>query len=149
MQRGRKSTASLAVVAPLVTRIIPQPPQHLTAQQAETWRLVLSSPAGELIPHEAYPVVVEYCRAIESADQVAAQRAALMERWHARGDPSAIMGDEVMKRMEKLDRMQERFGRLVASLSVKLRLSPSTQVHPEKAGTQQRHALRIEPWQIE
>jgi hypothetical protein len=148
--RGRKSSAELAVIQPSVTRLLPPPPSDLTPEQAEIWRFVIASKSGDLIAPEAYPVLTEYCRAVTAASQIAQQLRVITEKWQTKNSDDALMPDNVLVRIDKLHAMQDRMRSAIASLSVKLRLSPSTQVHPEKAGTNQRRAgLGVQPWRFE
>ena len=133
--RGRKSGASLEVAPVVQLRPFPKAPEHLTESQADIWRLVITSRAGELIPPESYPVLVEYCRAITAADQVAEELDAFKSEWRKT--------DEGLRRWDKLLAMQDRLAGKIASLAVKLRITPSTRVHPEKAGTNARKAWEI------
>ena len=138
--RGRKSSASLAVAAPVKLEHMPEAPAYLTPEQDDIWRLVISSAGGDLISPESYPVLVEYCRAVVSSNQIAAQLDAF--------DPEWANDDEGLKRWDKLLQMQEREARKIASLAVKLRLTPSTRVHPEKAGTVERKGVKLKPWEM-
>lgn len=138
--RGRKSSASLAVAAPVKLEHMPEAPAYLTPEQDDIWRLVISSAGGDLISPESYPVLVEYCRAVVSSNQIAAQLDAF--------DPEWAKDDEGLKRWDKLLQMQEREARKIASLAVKLRLTPSTRVHPEKAGTVERKGVKLKPWEM-
>jgi hypothetical protein len=149
-ERGRKSSAELAIVTQEVPRLLPPPPSDLTPEQAEIWRFVIASKSGDFIAPEAYPVVVEYCRAVTAASLIAQQLRAITEKWQAKNPGDSLMPDNVLERIDKLHQMQDRMRSAVASLSVKLRLTPSTQVHPEKAGTNQRRGgLGVHPWQFE
>ena len=137
---GRKSSASLAVAAPVRLEHMPEAPAYITPEQDDIWRLVISSAGGDLISPESYPVLVEYCRAVVSSNQIAAQLDAF--------DPEWAKDDEGLKRWDKLLQMQERESRKIASLAVKLRLTPSTRVHPEKAGTVERKGVKLKPWEM-
>lgn len=136
--RGRKSSAELAVSNVLPLRQLPPPPTHLSPVQQDVWRLVISSRAGEMIAPEAYPVLAEYCRWVETADQIASALKKFKPAW--------AKTDEGLTRWSRLQAMQERASRTLASLAVKLRLPPSTRVHPEKAGSIARRTQQ-KPWE--
>ena len=137
--RGRKSVAELTVSNVVPLKSFPPPPGHLSRAQQETWRLVIASRAGDMIAPEAFPVLAEYCRWVENADQVAAAMNKFKPGW--------AKTDEGLARWSKLQAMQERASRTVASLAVKLRLPPSTRVHPERAGTIERKGVQPKPWE--
>ena len=133
--RGRKSAAELEIAQVVPLRPFPKAPEHLTQAQADVWRLVITSRAAELIPPESYPVLVEYCRAVVAADQVAEELDVFKPEWRKT--------DEGLRRWDKLLAMQDRLAGKIASLAVKLRITPSTRVHPEKAGTNARKGWEI------
>lgn len=130
------------MVAPVVTlRPLPAPPSHLTEQQAEIWRLVIASSGGELIAKEAYPVLVEYCRAVSLSNEIADELHAFLPEWRRT--------DEGLRRWKTLTQMSKDQGMLIASLSVKLRLSPSTRILPRGAGQKQGSAVKRKPWELD
>jgi hypothetical protein len=133
--RGPASSRELQIAPVAYLRPIPKSPEHLTDPQSDIWRLVMHSRAGELIPPESYPVVVEYCRAIVASDQVAEELDAFKPEWRKT--------DEGLRRWDKLLAMQDRLAGKIASLAVKLRITPSSRVHPEKAGTNARKNWEI------
>ena len=141
-QRGRKSGAALSVVpATIGLEVLPSPPEHLTDAQSAIWRMVMASRGGDLIAVEAYPVLVEYCRLVDGANQVAEQLAEF--------DPEWAKADEGLKRWDKLLGMQDRLTGRITSVATKLRLTPQSRYVPHAAG---RHAERGEkrrPWESE
>ena len=141
MARGRKAQASLTVAPVTELKNIPKPPTNLTPVQGEVWRLVMSSSAGDFIQSESYPILVEYCRTVVVADEVAEQLNAF--------DPTWLEDEEGLRRWDRLQAMQDRAGRRAASLATKLRITPSTRTHPEKAGTAERNKSKRKPWQYD
>ncbi len=141
MAKGRKSRASLSVAPVTELKRPPEPPERLTAGQSETWRVIMSSSAGNFIQAEVHPVLVEYCRAVESANKVALQLDVFLPDW--------AKDEEGLKRWDKLHAMQDRVSRRVSSLAVKLRLTPSSRVHRESAGAAERNHSNHKPWQFE
>jgi hypothetical protein len=115
-KRGKPSTAD-KTVAPVLrfTRKLPAPPPQLSPRAAETWRAVISSPSGDLLSPEAYPVLIEYARAVEQADQIAEQVSAF--------DPAWLRAEGGLERWSALLRIQDQVARRVASLAVKLKLT--------------------------
>ncbi len=141
MARGRKSKADLTVAPVKELRQIPEPLEQLTSKEGETWRSVMESSAGNFIQAEAYPLLVEYCRAITSGDMVAT----VLEGF----DPKWAQDEEGLQRWNKLLQIQDRVQGRVASLAVKLRLTPSSRVRPETAGRAERNHSRKKPWLFE
>jgi phage terminase small subunit len=141
-QRGRKSSAALALAPVAELRRIPDAPGHLTEEQSTVWRLTMASAAGDMIGTEAHPVLVEYCRAVVLGDQIAVQLNAFNTSWLAE--------DEALKRWDKLAAMQARNTSLMAALAGKLRINPSSRIRPENAGVMAKRAgSKPKPWQSE
>jgi len=134
-QRGRKSSASLSVAPTSNVVKLPPPPSHLSAKAGALWRMVMATRAAEIIQVEAYPVLVEYCRAVEQADNIA-ERIDKFDIGWLDGDPDDPddTGESALRFYDKLLAMQERSSRSIASLSVKLRISPSTRIKAQTAG---------------
>lgn len=139
--RGRKSSAALAIAPPVELQKLPEPPSYLSPEQEDVWRLVVASRGGDLISPESYPVLVEYCRATISANQIAAQLDAF--------DPEWSKDDEGLKRWDKLLAMQDRVAGKVASLAGKLRLTPSSRVQAISAGRNADKGAKRKPWEFE
>lgn len=142
-QRGRKSAAALSVVTAVAElRRLPEPPGTLTQPQATVWRSVMSTVAADLIGEEAFPVLVEYCRAVVTADQIAEQLAAF--------DPAWLADEDGLRRWNTLSQMQTRVQGMIGSLGGKLRLNPSSRIRAENAGTMAKRAgAKRKPWQTD
>ena len=140
--RGRKSAASLAVAAPAQElQRLPEPPSYLTPEQEDVWRLVVASRGGDLIAPESFPVLVEYCRQVISANQVEEQLDAF--------DPEWAQADEGLKRWDKLLAMQDRLAGKVAMIAGKLRLTPSSRVQAISAGRNADKGAKRKPWEYD
>jgi hypothetical protein len=142
--RGRKSAASLDVPAIggaiLAFRGGPrQPPVPLTPKQREVWRSVVDSPAGDMITPESEPLLVEYCRAAERADQLGAVMNSI--------EPDQLLTEGGFSRFERYMRASEANARTLANLSMKLRIAPSARVHKESAGTISARPRGSRPWE--
>ena len=128
-----------------VTNVVPlrepaSAPAHLTEVQARLWDEFMQTSAGNLIAPEAFPVLVEYCRAIEASDQVAK----MLNEF----DPAWVTRDDGFDRFSKLRSMADRLSSKIASLSVKLRISPSTRILPRGAGRNEvRAGAKLKPWE--
>lgn len=139
-QRGRKSTDQLSLVTALPEKL-PEPPQNLTPPQVEVWKLVIGSRGGDMIDPEAFPILVEYCRAVTMADEIAAQLAEF--------DPKWVKLDEGLRRWDRLTAMQARTQGVIATLGVKLRISPSSRIRADKAGPIAAKGAKRRPWESE
>jgi hypothetical protein len=125
-QRGRKSAESLSAI----TRIPgqrPPPPAELTKEQAEEWRGIVSTKPVEWFSRDSQAILCELCRNIVMARRIAEQIDAFpMEM---------LSGEEGLNRYKTLGAMAERHGRLIATLSTKLRLTPQSRYEPSVANT--------------
>lgn len=120
----------------------PDPPPCLTPDQAATWRTVVASRAGDMLPPEAHPVLVEYCRSVASADAVAAQLDGF--------DLETVATDDGLKRWDKLLGMQDRVAAKVAALATKLRMTPQSRIRATAAGRiGAKGGGQRKPWQTE
>ncbi len=127
-KRGRKSSAELSV-APVSSLLSqpPKPPEHLSKQASDIWRMVMTSRSKKMIEAESYPVLVEYCRSITRADFVSKEIDRFEQVW--------LTSDEGLKRYDKLISIQDKLTKTINSCAVKLRLTPSTRFHSETAAT--------------
>lgn len=140
--RGRKSAASLAVaVVDSDLSKFPEPSAYLSPEQDTVWRSVISSRGGDLISPESYPVLIEYCRAVDSSNKVASQLDAFSPDW--------ANDDEGLKRWDKLLAMQDRLAKTIASLGAKLRLTPSSRVQAISAGRNADKGVKRKPWELD
>ncbi len=146
-QRGRKSAAEAQAAAqPASATVIDfrpaqKPPESLTPAQKLIWNEVMRTTARSLIAIEAFPVLVEYCRAIDTANQIAEMLAGFDRKWAKK--------KEGFERWSRLIAMQERTSSKVSSLAVKLRIAPSTRILPRGAGRAEARQLGAEgkPWE--
>jgi len=113
---GRRSAASLGVApaAPLETIKRPSPPAELTAEQAEEWRAVVKRMPADWFPRETHGLLVSYCRHVVAAREIARLIDAL----------TAAAPIDV-DRYDQLLRIQEREGRAISSLMVRMRITQS------------------------
>jgi hypothetical protein len=125
-QRGRKSAAALATVT-----VIPgqraAPPPELTPEQAAEWKAIVATKPAEWFNRDCQALLVEYCRHVVICRTIAQQIDAFpME---------TLAGEEGLVRFGKLGAMAERHSRMVASLSAKMRLAPSSRYSHRAAHT--------------
>lgn len=115
-QRGRKSAASLEVVASNVSAIERAPvPDDLTDEQSAVWRTITNRMPADWFPAETWPLLAMYCRHVVSARRVAQ----LIEQ----EETSESVDIETLDRLYK---MQEREGRAMSSLATRMRLTQQT-----------------------
>lgn len=135
LQRGRKSSAALAVISSggIETIRRPEPPDELTDEQAEEWRAVVNRLSAEWFPRETHGMLAQYCRHVVAARRVA-QLVALAEREN----------EFDVREYERLLRMQEREGRAISSLATRMRISQQATVRAERA---RKPSQARKPWQ--
>jgi hypothetical protein len=119
-QRGRKSAAHLAIVAPIPTGR-PQPPPDLTEEQSEVWRSTAAALPPDWFARETLPVLAQYCRHV--------CRARWLAKWVDKNAPS--MG---MPELDKGLAMCERESRAVLAHARSLRLTLQSRTDPKTAG---------------
>lgn len=139
---ARKSLEAKNVQAVIsLPKKIPEPPTNLTGDQGELWRMVMASPAGDMITQDAFPVLSEYCRCITFADTVAVE----LNKF----DPSWAIEDDGLERWNRLLAMQDRLSGRISSLATKLRITPQTRVWKQTAGSIANKSAKRKPWQFE
>lgn len=140
-KRGKPSADSRSI-RPVVK--LPQqfaePPACLTPHQAETWRMVISTPTGDMIGPECFGLLVEYCRCVERADQVAAQLDQFRPEWAS--------DDDGLRRWDRLLAMSDRLAARIALLATKLRATPSTRYRASKAALLAEKTNKPKPWEL-
>lgn len=132
--RGRKSAASLAVVA---SNALPQrlpPPEYLTPAQRALWLDVVDTKPADWFGPDSAPILVEFVRAVETCNQLAGPIAATMDG----GDPreiASILG------------VRDREAKRAADLATKLRLTQQSRYTPQAAATANKRAQNAsKPW---
>lgn len=133
-KRGRKSAASLAVVAGFAPRR-PDPPGDLTTEQAEVWRAVVARLPADWFPAETHALLAVYCRHAVTLRMLSVELDGWDMKW-TRGDE----GDEGLKRLGRLTAMRERESRAMIAAARCLRLTPAARMRPEAAGRAARDA---------
>lgn len=113
-QRGRRSSASLAIVASNPLELIekPRPPDDLSDEQCDEWVAVTSRLPADWFGPETHPLLAQYCRHVVASRRVAQLVAA------AEADEDFDLRD-----YDRLLKMQEREGRALTSLATKMRIT--------------------------
>src|SRR5262245_797932 len=70
--RGRQSTAALSVIGPDGVETVrrPEPPDELTAEQAEEWRSIVNRLPADWFPRETLAMLAQYCRHVVHARRI-------------------------------------------------------------------------------
>lgn len=112
--RGRKSSASLAVISGSGIETIrrPEPPEELTDEQAEIWREVVSRLPADWFPRETQPMLAQYCRHV-----IRARRLAQLLDATERAEEFDV------KEYRDLLRSEEEQSRAISSLATRMRIS--------------------------
>lgn len=116
--RGRKSAASLSVVAPssqIQTIERPAPPDDLTDEQAAEWVAIVERMPADWFPRETWSLLVQYCRHIVAAKRVDQLIEALQNE-----------SDIDLKAWADALKIQRQESGIIAALSTKMRLSQQT-----------------------
>jgi hypothetical protein len=108
--RGRKSAAELAVV-PMSAVQRPEPPEELSAEEAEVWRLTVEGMRADWFGVETHPLLRCYCTQAATAELL------------ARALRTTHMGDKSYGRLLALHRGASK---IMFSLATKLRITPQS-----------------------
>jgi hypothetical protein len=127
MKRGRRSSASLTVV-PAFVGAVPRPraPSELSKQQAGIWNAVVAAEPADWFSGSTRPLLVQFCRHIIAARRVAEMVATLETEIRTKSaeqsERLAVMLSAA-KAFDRLQKMQERESRAIASLATKMRIT--------------------------
>ena len=136
---GRRSAASLSVVAGTIAGR-PKAPPDLTEFQAEVWdRTVANEPADQFKTAALQQLLKEYCRHVETADRLSKQV-----------DRATDVGSNLeLSEIDTLLRMRDRETKALADKATKLRLTNQSRYTPQAAGTAaKKAATERKPWQM-
>jgi len=132
MARGRKSAASLSVVAGTIDGR-PQPPEDMTDFQREVWRRTVASEASTFFKTAALQQLLkEYCRHVEAAHNLAL----LIDKYGL----SELTSDENLAKYEWLLKTRDRETKAVADKATKLRLTNQSRYTTQAAATATKNA---------
>jgi hypothetical protein len=138
-QRGRKSSAALAIAAPVygITRL--GPPATLTDAQRTVWLVLVNSRPAEWFGPEHAPLLEQYCRHKVNSDVLAAR---LQEF-----DPAWLNEDDGLRRYERLCSLMFKETSAINSLARAMRLTQQSIFNDQRAKTLQNQARGRKPWQ--
>jgi len=134
-QRGRQSTASLAV-APMGERR-PSPPDTLTPTQAVIWQRITGVyPSGYFRP-DSFDLLTAYCRHVDAA--------ALLNAEIDRFQPEWLSDDDGLKRYKTLLECRDRESRTTMALARSMRITHQSR-YTDKAAASVQRTEGTRPW---
>lgn len=144
-ERGRKSAASLSVIAGTLDRR-PEAPADLTALEAEVWDRTVAHEAADVFGTAAVQQMLkEYCRHV-----VAGERLSLVIDGHMAKVGNEAEGEDsiALRDLDRLLKMRDRETKAVADIATKLRLTNQARYTPKAAATASKNAGADKPWQM-
>jgi hypothetical protein len=138
--RGPKSAAELAVVIPGEFGRRPEPPDYLTARQAEIWRETTASEPTDFFSTAALRgLLADYCRHRQAAEDVSAIIETFKPEW--------LKSEDGVRRYQALARIREIEIRGAAAMARALRLTNQSRYTPHASATAVRNASKgPKPW---
>jgi hypothetical protein len=137
-QRGRKSIASLSVVADIAGR--PQPPAELTEFEAALWQKVTATKPSDWFTADCHQLLIAYCRH--------ASQAAVIDQQIAAFEPVWLAEREGLERYGKLIDIRAKCSGMLNSLSRAMRLTQQSRYGAVKAETHSNRAKTArKPWE--
>jgi hypothetical protein len=136
VQRGRKSVASSNVVVIDVAQIKPEPPKHLTKEEARIWTVTVDAMKAGSFPAATHPLLETYCSCVSRARFIGKE----LRETDAKTD---------FKRYKMLLGMQARTTALMAMLATRLRILPrnNPRQNRHEAPYSKPWELRPKPWE--
>jgi hypothetical protein len=143
-QRGRRSTASLAVVTRLPGQRL-SPPRGMAPEAAAVWDRVVASRPSDWFDGGAVDTLAAYCRHVAEFERMTARLDAL--------GPEALATMEGVVLYDKLLAMRARETGAVVNTARQLRLNPRAMYDAQKAATAARSAAADpaarRPWEFD
>ena len=141
MQRGRKSSAQLAVVgAAVISRIAP--PNELTDKERGLWLDTVNSKPAEWFGNEHIPMLVEYVRHVSTADLLTREIQAFTAEMFADTDE--------LKKLKILTSMRAQEASCINTFARSMRLTQQSIYRADKAATLSGDGEgKRKPWQQE
>lgn len=138
-ERGRKSAASLSVVAGSIDGR-PSPPDDLTQAQKDIWARTVANEAADTFKTAALQQLLkEYCRHVVSAKKLAAMIEAT--------EQLPQMSPDDLTDYDRLLKMRDRETKAIADKATKLRLTNQSRYTPQAAATAAKKGAERKPWQ--
>ena len=140
-QRGRRSAASLSVVAGTIDGR-PKAPGDLNAEQRDIWeRTVANEPADFFRTAATQELLKAYCRHVTTALKLTG----MVEKAEALDGQTS----EELAAYDRLLRMRDRETKTVLAVATKLRITNQSRYTDKAAGTAARHQPTTKLWDRE
>lgn len=128
LQRGRKSSAALAVIdrngaLESIGRV--PPPADLTHEQRLVWMRTVNAKPAEWFDDSHLPLLAQYCRHVATADMLTAQINTFQAEW--------LMRDDGVQRLKRLCSIRATETQWIATLARHMRLTHQSQYRADKA----------------
>lgn len=139
-ERGRKSAASLSVIAGSIDGR-PQPPADLTDEQKHIWERTVANEAADVFKTAALQQLLkEYCRHVASASYLSK----IIDNLERKTELDPLDAASY----EKLIKLRDRETKALADKATKLRLTNQSRYTPQAAATAAKKATDRKPWQM-
>lgn len=141
-QRGRKSGASLSVIAGSIDGR-PQPPEDLTSDQRDVWIRTVGSESADFFRSAAsQQILKEYCRHVISAGKLGRMINTI--------EAMDILTPTDGAAYETLLKLRDRETKALSDKATKLRLTNQSRYTPQAAATAaKKGATEAKPWQMQ
>jgi phage terminase small subunit len=130
-QRGRRSSASLAIV-PIGQPQRPEPPTHLSKEAKAVWRETVGAMRHDWFGRETHPVLEAYCRHV------------CLARLIANAIPAEIGQDVVA--FDRMSAMHCRESAMLAMLATRMRLTHQSSF--DRKTVKRDEYIGPKPWEI-
>jgi hypothetical protein len=142
---ARHSAAEQAALASAIEGPTLAPPPELSAEEAQSWREITASLPPSWFDSGNAPVLAELCRHMALSRQIAEELATMRKRKLTSDTPHGAKQREIFRQLLQAAREESR---LIAMLSVKLRLTNSSHRRDERYDDRRRLALQgRRPWE--
>lgn len=141
--RGPRSNNQLTTVTSLALRIgRPTPPEDLTAEQAEVWRVVVERMPPDYFPRETHETLAAYCRHVS--------RARLLSHALDRCESKHLETIDGLDHYRKMATAAERETRAVLACARSMRITQQARIDPETASRRAKSGTSTpKPWEAE
>ena len=135
---ARKSTAALATVTSMPSRLMAAP-ADLSHEEAAVWAKVVATKPGDWWDAGSVPILAQYARACVQSDLVAEL---------VRTVSQALLTDpDELGRYKELRKIQAQLSGEMSTLARSMRLTQQARYRADKADTTSRKASGNRPWQ--
>lgn len=142
-QRGRKSTAALAMArpTPVLSESRLAPPIHLPDAERDVWLQVVNDQPASSFTETHAPMLELYCRHVVLSRILADELLNFDRAW--------IADDDGLKRYDKLLAMHERESRAASSAATRLRITRQAVDQQTVARSMMNAPKAKKPWEID